>query len=218
MYQVPCLRQAGKYEVWNLSHVRQGLWCCLILGTWYMVPSTWIKYLGTSLARRRYLVHGTWYLVHVWNLSQVRHGLGCRYWKVDRPRDNVPGTKYQVRSMESKPCQTRTLMLSDTWYMVPSTWIKYLGTSPTYRRYLVHGTWYLVQFFKIWILLRNYLGTLPAYRRYLVHGTWYLVHVWNLSQVRQGLWCRLILGTWYLVPSTNMELSVLQLSPSHNCG
>lgn len=27
-----------------------------------------------------------------------------------------------------------------------------------------------------------------------------------------------VLGTWYLVPSTNMELSVLQLSPSHICG
>ena len=49
-------------------------------------------------------VHGTWYLVpstYVWNLSQVRQGLGGRYWKVDRPRDNVPSTKYEVQSRNS---------------------------------------------------------------------------------------------------------------------
>jgi len=47
-------------------------------------------------------------------------------WSVDhgimyQVQSTLPAAGRQVRSMESKPSQTRTLMPSDTWYMVLGT-------------------------------------------------------------------------------------------------
>ena len=57
MYQVP----GTKYEVWNLSQVRQGLG-----GRYWKGDRLRIRVPCTkSLACRRYFVHGTWYLVHL---------------------------------------------------------------------------------------------------------------------------------------------------------